>query len=489
MFRTPFPDRSPGASPITVAATRTPMRRAAVIALALLMAVGTMLSAAPQAQADDPPNGLGGFSPGFLITETRMWDPGSMDRAEIDAFLDEKGSRCVDGDDGAACLKNLRVDTPRRDATAYCAAIPAARDASAGRILADVATACDVNPQVLIVMLQKEQGLITTRDASPKQLNEALGFRCPDFAGCDEQFAGFAAQVYHGASRLQEYGDPDRRYRYQAGGTYDIPYSPYPFCGYGEVRIFNRATAALYNYTPFTPTQATLDAGAAAVTDDVCATYGNRNFFRTFSLWFGSPTGTPEDRWPISAPWGKDPAAPFVDVPYGSSIFFTEIAWMEFTGLSTGWEDGTYRPLQPINRDAMVAFLYRAAGEPDFDPPARSPFTDVSPRSSIFYKEITWAESVGITTGWADGTFRPLQPVNRDAMAAFLYRAADEPAFTSPSRSPFEDVSRSSSIFYEEITWAEAEGITTGWPDGTYRPLQPINRDAMAAFVYRMTVA
>ena len=28
--------------------------------------------------------------------------------------------------------------------------------------------------------------------------------------------------------------------------------------------------------------------------------------------------------------------------------------------------------------------------------------------------------------------------------------------------------------------------ISTGWPDGTYRPVTPVARDAMAAFIYRM---
>lgn len=466
---------------------RTPaLRRPALVVLALLLLVGSVLAGAPGARAESPPDGLGGFSPGFLITDTRMFDGDAMTRQQVDAFLDEKGARCTDGGDGAPCLKDLVTDTPERPATAYCERIPAVEDATAGRLIADVARACDVNPQVILVMLQKEQGLITARNATPRQLDEALGFRCVDFQDCSPEFRGVVHQIYFGTSRLQEYGDPSRGFRYREGGTYDIQYSPYPFCGYGEVRIFNRATAALYNYTPFTPTQAALDAGAGAVSDDVCATYGNRNFFRNFSQWFGSPTGTPESRWPIAAPWGKDPAAPFVDVQYGELSFFTEIAWMEHTGLSNGWPDGTYRPLAPMKRDAMAAFLYRAAGEPAYTPPARSPFTDV-PTSMAFYKEIAWAESVGITQGWPDGTFRPVEPIKRDAMAAFMYRFQGEPDFTPPRTSPFVDVG-SGDMFRKEIAWAESEGITTGWPDGTYRPLAPILRDAMAAFVYRMTL-
>jgi hypothetical protein len=68
--------------------------------------------------------------------------------------------------------------------------------------------------------------------------------------------------------------------------------------------------------------------------------------------------------------------------------------------------------------------MYRLAGKPDFTPPVTSPFTDV-PAGTQFYKEITWLAAQEISTGWAEGngrTYRPLQPVNRDAMAAFMYR-------------------------------------------------------------------
>ncbi|WP_199241643.1 S-layer homology domain-containing protein, partial [Serinibacter arcticus] len=84
--------------------------------------------------------------------------------------------------------------------------------------------------------------------------------------------------------------------------------------------------------------------------------------------------------------------------------------------------------------------------------------------------------------------FRPLEPINRDAMAAFLYRMAEEPEFTAPTTSPFTDITPATQ-FYAEITWLASEGISTGWlgNDGTaiYRPTTPINRDAMAAFLHR----
>ncbi|MFW0118830.1 S-layer homology domain-containing protein [Rothia sp. P5764] len=166
-----------------------------------------------------------------------------------------------------------------------------------------------------------------------------------------------------------------------------------------------------------------------------------------------------------------------------SNQFFTQINWMRANGLSTGWDDGTYRPWDTMRRDAMAAFFYRLAGSPRFDPPATSTFRDVT-TGDPFYKEITWMYANGISTGWDDGTYRPWDTVRRDAMAAFIYRFSGSPAFIPPTVSPFKDIA-TGNPFYREIAWMYASGISTGWVDGTYRPLQASKRDAMAAFIYR----
>ncbi|NLH70298.1 MAG: S-layer homology domain-containing protein [Brooklawnia sp.] len=169
-------------------------------------------------------------------------------------------------------------------------------------------------------------------------------------------------------------------------------------------------------------------------------------------------------------------------------LFLNEIEWLADSGISTGWVEPegtlTYRPWQPIARDAMAAFFYRLAGSPAFDAPATSPFTDITP-STPFYKEMTWMHSEGIATGYEDGTFRPWDPVNRDAMAAFMYRFKGSPSYTPPATSPFTDVATSDQ-FFTEMAWLRSTGVSTGWPDGSYRPVEPVMRDAMAAFLYRL---
>ncbi|MHA7155020.1 S8 family serine peptidase [Arthrobacter sp. TMN-50] len=165
---------------------------------------------------------------------------------------------------------------------------------------------------------------------------------------------------------------------------------------------------------------------------------------------------------------------PFRDVP-ATMQFQDEMSWMAAEGISTGWRESdgtrTYRPLTTVNRDAMAAFMYRMAGSPAFTPPTTSPFADVS-TTQQFYKEMAWLAKSGISTGWngpnGTKTYRALTPVNRDAMAVFMYRMAGSPAFTPPTTSPFADVSTTQQ-FYKEMAWLAKRGISTGWngPNGT----------------------
>ncbi|MCU1573738.1 MAG: alkaline phosphatase family protein [Micrococcaceae bacterium] len=177
------------------------------------------------------------------------------------------------------------------------------------------------------------------------------------------------------------------------------------------------------------------------------------------------------------------PAPSFRDVP-PENQFHSEITWLAQAGVTSGYDDGTFRPTEPVHRDAMAAFLYRLAGNPGYTPPTVSPFTDVAPDSQ-FYKEISWLADQGISTGWPDHSFRPLEPVNRDAMAAFLYRFAGSPPYTAPAVSFFQDVTGNNQ-YYREINWLAAQHITFGYDDRIFRPLQSINRDATAAFLYRL---
>ncbi len=114
------------------------------------------------------------------------------------------------------------------------------------------------------------------------------------------------------------------------------------------------------------------------------------------------------------------------------------------------------------------------------------PFTDVH-AGDPFVGEILWLADRGVVQGYADGTFRALGAVNRDAMAALLYRTTHPGGGRAPSctSAPFADVPVTHP-FCGEIAWLKTTGIAQGWSDGTFRPGAPISREAMAAFLYRL---
>ncbi|WP_197466616.1 S-layer homology domain-containing protein [Brachybacterium sp. sponge] len=143
------------------------------------------------------------------------------------------------------------------------------------------------------------------------------------------------------------------------------------------------------------------------------------------------------------------------------NVFFREIEDVAIVGIARGWDDGTYRPGATVSRDVMAAFLYRLAKSPSFTPPKKSPFRDVSPRH-VFYKEISWLAHKKISTGWPDGTYRPAQAVTREEMAAFMYRLAGSPNPKRPGGGDFVDVPASAG-FARPIRFMAENGISRGW--------------------------
>ncbi|GGD72348.1 LGFP repeat-containing protein [Microbacterium murale] len=235
---------------------------------------------------------LAGFSAGNIISDAVFTNKSTMTEAQIQSFFNGKVSRCQSG---YVCLKDFKISSVNRPADAYCSGYTGAANESAARIIYRVAQSCNINPQVLIVMLQKEQGLISHTWPSSWRYDSALGQGCPDTAPCDPNFVGFFHQIYGAARQMQIYMEGKWFQWYAPGKTWGILYHPNASCGRGNVYVANKATAALYYYTPYQPNAAALKAGYGE--GNSCSSYGNRNFYNYFTDWFGStqaidPLGT-----------------------------------------------------------------------------------------------------------------------------------------------------------------------------------------------------
>jgi len=257
-------------------------RRGAATALAVTALVATSLAvAAPGSAAPSDP-----FDAGNIISDERFFDADAMDVAEVQSFLNAQVPTCAAGSE--PCLKSYRESTPTLAADAYCARYSGGSGRTAAQIIVGVATACGINPQVLLVLLEKEQGLVGSTSPTSRMYRSATGYGCPDTADCDSEYYGFFNQVYNAAHQFQRYTATSSSWRYRPGRWNAIRYHPDASCGSSDVYIRNQATANLYIYTPYQPNAAAL-ANPYGV-GDACSSYGNRNFWRIFRDWFGNPS-------------------------------------------------------------------------------------------------------------------------------------------------------------------------------------------------------
>ena len=185
--------------------------------------------------------------------------------------------------------------------------------------------------------------------------------------------------------------------------------------------------------------------------------------------------------YPIVVGDGSGPQ--FADVVPGQ-VFYDEIRWLADNGYSNGTTVGDevfFYPSSPMSRQAMAAFIYRYAGATWTPAPGTQTFSDVGPEHP-FYVAVEWMYAEGLANGYEDGTYGATRPVSRQAMAAFLHRLAGSPDVTGTT--DFTDMPASHQ-FAEPITWLDQSGIAEGYADGSFGTLQPITRQAMAAFLFR----
>ncbi len=259
-------------------------RIVATIAATVLTAGALTVANAPAAEAANAAD----FDAGNIISDDIFFNSSLMREAEVQSFLESQVPRCKASTGNPGCLRDYRSDSGPRAADAYCGLYQGGTNERASRILYNIAVACNINPQVLLVLLQKEQGLVTATDPTPGAYRAATGYGCPDTAACDTAYYGFFNQLYNAARQFNRYADPALRFRYQAGKDNTIPWHPTASCGSSVVYLANKATAALYNYTPYRPNAAAL-ANPYGLGDS-CSSYGNRNFWFYFTDWFGSST-------------------------------------------------------------------------------------------------------------------------------------------------------------------------------------------------------
>ena len=143
-----------------------------------------------------------------------------------------------------------------------------------------------------------------------------------------------------------------------------------------------------------------------------------------------------------------------------------------------GYPDNTVRPDNSITRAEVSAIFFRLLADSNKYRSISQKFEDV-PDGQWYTQYVNYLTYVGVLTGYPDGTFRPDEPITRAEFVAVVSRFHN-PLFMSTMS--FPDVS-SSHWAYREICMTYTRGWINGYPDGTFRPDQFITRAEAAKIV------
>lgn len=181
------------------------------------------------------------FDPNLIISDAELWDTGNWTSSDIQKFLESKGSYL-------SKYQTTDVNGLIKPAS---------------EIIYDAAQRNRVNPKFLLVMLQKEQSLITDDSPTEGQLNWATGYAVCDSCSTSDpkvvKYKGFGAQVDNAAGVMRRYDEKkDTGLQIKKGAPATIDDQP--------IVPQSWATAFLYTYNPHL--------------------HGNKNFARIWQNWF-----------------------------------------------------------------------------------------------------------------------------------------------------------------------------------------------------------
>lgn len=108
-------------------------------------------------------------------------------------------------------------------------------------------------------------------------------------------------------------------------------------------------------------------------------------------------------------------------------------------------------------------------------------FLDVAP-GAWYYQAVEYVSREGLMAGVGASLFAPDLTTSRAMIVTILYRLEGTPQVDQAS--PFTDV-EDSAWYAKAVTWANAQGIVTGYGGGHFGPEDTITREQMAAILYK----
>ncbi len=187
---------------------------------------------------------------------------------------------------------------------------------------------------------------------------------------------------------------------------------------------------------------------------------------------------------PVTPVTPTQPGLPFTDVSKGE-WYYDGVNDLYRRGIMDGTTETLFAPSQGLSRGQLAMIFYRMAGEPEVT--AKDTYSDV-PAGLWCAKAVTWASANGLVLGYEDGTFRPDQPVQRQQLVAMLFRYAAFCGMSAVTLEEnllsFQDVGAVSGYARPAMNWAVGQGILLG-SENYLMPREQATRAQVAMVLHR----
>ena len=173
------------------------------------------------------------------------------------------------------------------------------------------------------------------------------------------------------------------------------------------------------------------------------------------------------------------PSTPTVEIPDDDALGLNTTDHFAYI---VGYGNGEVRPQNNITRAEVATIFFRLLTD---DVRAENltktnRYSDVA-ATSWYNTAVSTLSSMGIITGYPDGTFRPNAAITRAEFAAIAARFDNDGDKTAAK---FSDIA--THWAKDEISIAYNNGWITGYPDGTFGPQRSITRAETATMINRV---
>lgn len=167
---------------------------------------------------------------------------------------------------------------------------------------------------------------------------------------------------------------------------------------------------------------------------------------------------------------------------FGDTAYVAVYKDITNTKFLDGYKDKSVRPEQSVTRAEFITMIVRALGGYDPEVDYGGSYKDVAD-GKWYTNYIAFAKKQGITAGYPDGTYRPNAPITRAEAARLLAVAAK---YVSGESGAFSDIDESA-WYAAAVNALHEAGVISGYEDGTFRPAKRITRAEAVKLVVMVT--